>query len=95
MPRLSRKAIPIALAVFFAFLLAAAPARAHPHAWIDLKTTVLFDDQGRVTGLRQRWVFDEVYSMFAIDGFDNDGDGQPDDEMLWKLAVVNLESLAE
>lgn len=91
----SRKAISLALAVLLGSLLAAAPAGAHPHAWIDLKTTVLFDDQGRVTGLRQRWVFDEVYSLFAIEGFDSDGDGQPDDEKLWKLAVVNLESLAE
>ncbi len=91
----SQKALSLVLAILFGLLFEATPARAHPHAWIDLKTTVLFDDQGRVTGLRQRWVFDEVYSLFAIDGFDNDGDGQPDDEKLWKLATVNLESLAE
>jgi len=72
-----------------------APAAAHPRAWIDLKSTVLFNDTGEVTGLRVRWSFDEFYTLYAIEDFDKDGDGQPDDDQLWQLAVVNLESLAE
>lgn len=76
-------------------VLFAAPAAAHPHAWIDLKSTVLFNDEGEVAGLRVRWTFDEFYTLYAIEDFDKDGDGEPDDDQLWKLAVVNLESLAE
>lgn len=76
-------------------LLGAPPAGAHPHAWIDLKSNVLFNDDGQVTGLRVHWLFDEFYTFYAIEEFDQDGDGQPDEDNLWKLAVVNLESLAE
>lgn len=76
-------------------LLWPAPLGAHPHAWIYLKTVVLFDDDGRVAGLRQRWLFDEFYTLYATEEFDKDGDGRPDDDQLWQLAVVNLESLAE
>lgn len=76
-------------------LLLSWPATAHPHAWIYLKTAVLFNDDGAVTGLRQRWLFDEFYTLYAIEEFDKDGDGQPDDDQLWQLAVVNLQSLAE
>jgi ABC-type uncharacterized transport system substrate-binding protein len=76
-------------------LLLPSPATAHPHAWIDLKDVVLFNDKGEVAGLRERWKFDEFYTLYAIEDFDKDGDGKPDDDQLWKLAVVNLDSLAE
>ena len=37
-------------------------AAAHPHAWIDVSVEVLFDPSGRVTGLRESWLFDEFYT---------------------------------
>ncbi len=43
-------------------------ARAHPHAWIDLSVAVLFDGSGRVTGLRETWLFDDFYTAFVFDG---------------------------
>ncbi|MBN2752994.1 MAG: DUF1007 family protein [Rhodospirillaceae bacterium] len=47
----------------------ASPARAHPHSWIDLRVSVLFDDEGRITGLHENWLFDEAYTTFILDHF--------------------------
>ncbi|MGF1611318.1 MAG: DUF1007 family protein [Kiloniellales bacterium] len=81
------------------FLAAAAAwpqaAVAHPHAWIDMRTAVIFDDQGRMAALRIHWLFDEFYTLFAIEGLDQDGDGQPDPENLAELAKLNVANLKE
>ncbi len=83
-----------ALAVTAALAMAA-PAWAHPHGWIDLSVEVLFDGDGRVSGLRQTWLFDEFYTAFATEGFDGDGDGAPDQDKLVELLHENLGSLGE
>lgn len=44
------------------------PAVAHPHAWIDVRSTVLLDDDGRVTAIEQQWLFDRLYTVFATEG---------------------------
>jgi ABC-type uncharacterized transport system substrate-binding protein len=74
---------------------AADPAAAHPHVWIDARTEVAFDDQGRVTALRVSWRFDEFYSLFAIEGLDKNADGVLEAEELRPLAELNVTSLKE
>lgn len=76
-----------------ALLLWSGIVQAHPHGWIDLQVTVLLDEDGAVRGLRESWLFDEVYSAFATDGFDRDGDGAPDGDLLQGLAAENLAQL--
>ncbi len=66
-----RALLPLALGL--AALLAAGPARAHPHGWIDVQTAVLVDEAGRIAALRQAWLFDELYSAFILDEFEQDG----------------------
>lgn len=39
---------------------------AHPHAWIDVSVEVLFDAAGRVSALRQGWLFDEFYTADTV-----------------------------
>lgn len=58
-------------------LLAAAPALAHPHIWIDAGVEVIFDPQGRATALRLTWVYDDFYSLLLVEerGLDADHDG--------------------
>ncbi len=73
---------------------AAAPAKAHPHVWISVESTVLYD-KGAVTGLRLRWVFDEFYSNMAIDGLDTNSDGIYSRAELAELAKVNIDGLAQ
>jgi len=73
----------------------AGTARAHPHGWIDIQVTVLLDEEGAVLGLRQNWLFDEMYSAFATEGYDSDGDGIPDMEHVVALVEANLMQLRE
>ena len=74
---------------------AARDARAHPHVWIDARSTVIFDDQQRIAGLKVSWRFDEFYSLFAIEGLDTDGDGKVSESELQPLAELNVTSLKE
>jgi ABC-type uncharacterized transport system substrate-binding protein len=69
-------------------------AMAHPHLWVTIETTVLYD-RGTFTGLRQKWTFDEFYTAFAIEGLDKNHDGVYDREELAELAKVNIEGLKE
>lgn len=74
--------------------LAAAPATAHPHVWIDNVTTLIFEN-GKITGLRIKWTFDELFGSGVIKDFDKDDNGAFDKE---ETAVVHKEafsSLAE
>lgn len=58
---------------------------AHPHNWIDLRIEVRFDKDGQATGLYQRWLFDDYYSIAVTEGMDGDGDGAPDQTRLDEL----------
>jgi ABC-type uncharacterized transport system substrate-binding protein len=72
----------------------ATPALAHPHVWVSVETTVVYE-KGTVTGLRQRWTFDEFYSSMAIQGLDANNDGKYDRSELAELAKVNIEGLKD
>jgi ABC-type uncharacterized transport system substrate-binding protein len=58
-------------------LIAAHSADAHPHVFIDTKVAFVFTD-GKVTSLRLRWVFDDIFSDDLLNQFDADGDGKFD-----------------
>ena len=70
------------------------PAQAHPHVYVTVESTVLFD-KGVITGLRQRWLFDEFYTTMAIEGLDTNNDGIYDRKELAELAKINVEGLAQ
>ena len=67
---------------------------AHPHVWITVETTVLYD-KGEFTGLQHKWTFDEFYTAMAIEGLDKNKDGVYDREELSELAKVNMDGLKE
>lgn len=75
-------------------LSAIAPASAHPHNWVDVRSAVVYDN-GRIVGLRNAWTFDEGYSAMAVEGLDRDGDGTYDRVELAELAEVNIEGMKE
>ena len=53
--------------------LAAGPACAHPHVWVEANAKILFGRDGKVDAIRNDWVFDEMYSAFAVQGLEKDG----------------------
>jgi ABC-type uncharacterized transport system substrate-binding protein len=67
---------------------------AHPHVWVSVKATVLYEN-GTLTGLQQSWTFDEAYAAMAIEGLDTNGDGNYDRKELEELAKVNIDGLKE
>jgi ABC-type uncharacterized transport system substrate-binding protein len=70
------------------------PAASHPHVWITVETTVLYDS-GNFTGLHHKWTFDEFYTAMAIEGLDKNNDGVYSREELAELAKVNIDGLKE
>lgn len=74
-------------------MLFATPASAHPHGWIDLRSKVLLDDDGRVNGLQLYWLFDDWYTIYIAEEFAKSG--QESGEYLNSLAEENLASLKE
>jgi nickel/cobalt exporter len=75
--------------------MSATPIAAHPHVWIDARSNVVFDGQGRIVALDHRWTMDEMYTEAAVDGLDKDGDGVYSPEELQPLTKENIESLKE
>jgi ABC-type uncharacterized transport system substrate-binding protein len=76
-------------------LLVAAPARAHPHVWVTMHTELVYGPDGKVTGIRHAWSFDDMFSTFATQGLDSKEKGKFTREELAPLAKVNVESLKE
>ncbi len=70
-------------------------AQSHPHVFIDIKVEVVFDDSGQVTGLRETWIFDELYTAFTAGDLDADGDGEADADKLAELTALNLTNLRD
>lgn len=75
-------------------LLWALPARAHPHVWVAVTSEVVFAPDGKVTGVRHHWTFDDMYSAFVTANLGKDGK-DPTAEELQPIAQTNVESLKE
>jgi len=71
------------------------PAGAHPHVWIDMRVSSIFDDAGKLTGFQHVWSFDEFYTVFQLEGFDVAAGETPGDEQLSTYAVAMTDSIKE
>jgi ABC-type uncharacterized transport system substrate-binding protein len=70
-------------------------AEAHPHVWVTMTTELLYAPDGSVTGVRDAWTFDDMFSAYATIGIPAATKGQFTREELQPLAQVNVESLKE
>jgi len=87
--RLAR-AVTLGLGLLLPGLLAA-----HPHAWIDLRVGLVFDDDGQLAGMRQAWLIDPTYSHMLLEDLTHDLGGDTGiDEALERAAERMLENLA-
>lgn len=86
----------VAAAVLAAVVVLLGPrAEAHPHVWVTMTEEVLYAPDGAITGVRNAWAFDEMYSSFATQGIDQKNPGTFSRDELMPLAKVNVESLKE
>lgn len=73
----------------------AVAAFAHPHIWIDARTSISFNDDGAIIAITHDWLFDEAFSSWSIQGLDTDGDGEISAAEFEELALENASGLAE
>ena len=62
-------ALGLALALTFI-----APAAAHPHVWVTVRSKLDFTPDGKIAAVVHDWVFDEMYSSFATQGLAKPGE---------------------
>jgi ABC-type uncharacterized transport system substrate-binding protein len=58
----------VSLLAVLLFCVSADAALSHPHVFIDAELVFVFDDEGLV-GIRERWVFDEMFSQGLLSDF--------------------------
>lgn len=68
-------------------------AQTHPHAWIDLQSTVKLDERGQIVALVVDWTFGVYYTAFILEGVLDAG--TPLAETLDAVARENLTNLRE
>ncbi|MFT0532599.1 DUF1007 family protein [Castellaniella hirudinis] len=49
---------------------------AHPHAWIDVRSTIVLSADGMIAAIEEQWLFDELYSAAILDGLQEDSPGK-------------------
>lgn len=85
----------LALMLSIIALCCAGPVAAHPHVMVTARAEIIYAPDGAVTAIRHAWIFDEAYSVYAVQGLDTNNDGIWSREELAELAKVNVESLSD
>lgn len=70
-------------------------AQAHPHVFVTIKSEIVYDAEGKMTGIRHAWTFDDMFSIYATQGLDSKQKGVFTREDLAPLAEVNVTSMKE
>jgi ABC-type uncharacterized transport system substrate-binding protein len=85
----------LAATALAALTLTTSAALAHPHVWVVMTSEFVYAPDGTVTGVRQAWTFDDMYSAYATQGLEAKEKGKFTREELAELAEVNISSLKE
>jgi ABC-type uncharacterized transport system substrate-binding protein len=60
-----------------------------------MKTSFLFNNKNEITAIREHWLFDKMYTAFALQDFDPNKNGKLDKDELMELAKENLNGLKD
>lgn len=69
-------------------------AQAHPHIYIEGGIELVFNPQGQATSVRQSWLFDDLFSTYALQGMPRDQGGQVQSAELDKITGEWMTALA-
>jgi ABC-type uncharacterized transport system substrate-binding protein len=83
------------LSVSVALAIGAGAAQAHPHVWVTAESELIFAADGSITGVRHAWIFDDMFSTYALQGIKTRKKGVYSREELAPLAQTNMASLKE
>ena len=83
------------LSASVALAIGAGAAQAHPHVWVTAASELIFAADGSITGVRHAWIFDDMFSTYALQGIATRKKGVYSREELAPLAQTNMESLKE
>lgn len=72
-----------------AFSLAPLGLSAHPHAWIDVDSTVILNADGMVTAIEQEWLFDELYTSAILSGIEEESPAEKNVVGLFANEVIH------
>lgn len=86
---------PAVAAGLLALIGAAGEAAAHPHVWVEMRSDLVFNDEGQVTAMNLMWTFDDGYAQVALEGLDANGDGVFSQSELEPLTKENMNSLKD
>jgi len=85
----------VLLAMFVVLSGTIASASAHPHVFVTASSELVYAPDGSITGVRHAWVFDDMFSTYALQGIESKTKGIYTREELAPLAQTNVESLKE
>jgi ABC-type uncharacterized transport system substrate-binding protein len=83
------------VAIVLAFVAGITAASAHPHVFVTASSELIYAPDGTITGVRHAWVFDDMFSTYALQGIESKTKGVYTREELAGLAQTNVESLKE
>ena len=70
-------------------------AQAHPHIFIEGGIELVFNAEGNASSVRQSWLFDELFSTYALQGMPRDQAGQVPVAELEKITSEWMTALAD
>lgn len=79
------------LALGLAVALPPFSVQSHPHAWIDVHSTIVLSSDGMMTAIEQEWLFDDLYSLAVID--ETATGGEPREKTINDFAARVIENL--